>query len=106
VLKTVGQVAFAGRESGASFVNNYVFERKKDGSAPTAGEVLSRLGRLGSLMVVPVAPGVYYQNRNDMNRAFEYTELGLASKQLEGSRQRILLANGFADGTIHVCVWS
>ena len=77
VLKTVGQVAFAGGESGASFVNNYVFERKKDGSAPTAGEVLSRLGRLGSLMVVPIAPSVYYQNRNDMNRAFEYTELGL-----------------------------
>lgn len=77
VVKTVGQVAFAGAESGGSFINNYVFERRKDGSAPTAGEVLSRLGRLASLMVVPAAPSVYYQNRNDMNRAFEYTELGL-----------------------------
>ena len=77
VLKTAGQVAFAGAESGGSFINNYVFERRKDGSAPTAGEVLSRLGRIASLMVVPAAPSVYYQNRNDMNRAFEYTELGL-----------------------------
>jgi hypothetical protein len=74
VAKTVGQVALAGAETSASFINNYVFERRKDGTAPTAGEVLGRLGKVVNLITIPAT---YQFSRDEMDRAFKYTELGL-----------------------------
>ena len=81
VLKGTSRTAIALSESGWSGVNNFVFELNEDGTAPTGYQVLQRMGRLAE--VVGTLGAGYNWNKQELDRAFKYTEAGTLFRNQE-----------------------
>lgn len=80
-IKSASRKAIAVTESGWSGINNFVFELNEDGTAPTGTQVRKRAGRLAE--VVATLGAGYAWNKQDLDRAFKYTEAGVLFRNPE-----------------------